>query len=121
MVVARERTASAVRTEKTIGELLAGGDTRAYAVYQSSAKLGFALARRVKDGDGWLFVDQEVYRLVVQESRHVVRVESQARLEEDFSLRSFRAYFADGPTRFDTEGRMEPGRLVLTVKSAGRA
>src|SRR5439155_9835088 len=114
------RSARAARPEKTVGELLSNGEVRAYAVYQSAAKIGFSLSRRMRQDDGWLFVDQELYRLVVQESRHQVRVESQCYLADDFSLRSFRTFFADGMTRLEAEGHVEGSELILAMKSAGR-
>lgn len=111
----------------TVGQLLAAGGkdgeegaARALALYHGESKIGWSASRRMRGAGGWIFVDQAVFKLVLQGVPQKLVSESHAVVGDDFAVKSFRMRIDNGMMRIAAEGRVEGAELVIKVTTAGK-
>lgn len=121
-----EWTRRAALPDTALSELF-GGDgrdaehERAFGVYHGDAKIGFAASRRLRAPGGWMFLDQAVWRMVLQGVPQKLVSETGALVADDFSLKSFKARVDAGLAVIAAEGRVEGRDLVVRIDTAGRS
>lgn len=122
-MAASEWQRRATQPDLAVSDLLGerdAADVRAFGVYHGEAKIGFASSRRMRGAGGWVFVDQAVWKMVLQGVPQRLVSESQAVVDDSFALRSFRARIDSGLMKISAEGRVEGDTLLVSLTSAGK-
>lgn len=86
-------------------------------VYYKGQKIGFMVGQTVPAEDGFELQEEGRLQMLLLGASTAARIRTSARVDKDFSLRSFKFSLDPGTGAIEVEGRLDGKRLHLAIKT----